>query len=142
MKCFIDECKYIRTKSKVRVSPKDWRTVFDLMSANIIRTKSKGRVSLKGWRTVFDLMSAKLMILFRTSKDYSYFFLMCCNHFFFTNNSYTTDYQAISKDYFSYKNNAIATKKKCDMIENRKTTSYVSPLYLLCKSALPPNQTR
>ena len=28
------------------------------------------------------------------------------------------------------------------MIENRKTTSYVSPLYLLCKSALPPYQSR
>ena len=69
--------------------------MFDLMSANIIRTKSKVRVSPKDWRTVFDLMSAKLMILFMTSKDYSYFFLMCCNHVFFTNNSYNADYQGI-----------------------------------------------
>ena len=30
------------------------------MSANIIRTKSKVRVSHKDWRTVFDLMSAKV----------------------------------------------------------------------------------
>lgn len=30
------------------------------MSANIIRMKSKVRVSPKDWRTVFDLMSAKV----------------------------------------------------------------------------------
>ena len=72
---------FVRTKAKVRVSPKGWRTVFrrfaeckflfarkqkcvsapkagarsleDLPTANIIRTKTKVRVSPKGWRTVF-----------------------------------------------------------------------------------------
>ena len=54
----------LRTRKKVHVSPKDWRTVFDLMSANIIRTKSKVRVSPKDWRT-FYFSSAKLLIFFQ-----------------------------------------------------------------------------
>ncbi len=85
----------IRTKSKVHVSPKDWRTVFDLMSANIIRTKSKVRVSPKDWRTVFDLMSAKVKQFSMPTKKLRDFFQTCCNHIFFTNNSYNTDYQVI-----------------------------------------------
>ena len=75
------DCNFVRTKAKVRVSPKGWRTVFrrfaeckfsfarrqkcvsaqkagarsleDLPTANIVRTKTKVRVSPKGWRTVF-----------------------------------------------------------------------------------------
>ena len=31
----VQRVEHPRTKSKVRVSPKDWRTVFDLMSAKI-----------------------------------------------------------------------------------------------------------
>ena len=102
------------------------------MSANIIRTKSKVRVSHKDWRTVFDLMSAKVKhFSMPTKKQRDYFSNVLQSHFFI-NNSYNTDYQAIQKYYSSYKNNAIATKKKSDMIE------YIKMTYFLCKSLIPP----
>ena len=46
---------FIRTKAKVHISPKGWRTVFGRFAECkfFIRTKAKVRVSPKGWRTVF-----------------------------------------------------------------------------------------
>ena len=67
---------------------------------------------------------------------------MCCNNIFLFYNSYNADYQHILRVFRPYQNHAIATNKEMilkenktnDIIRNRRTTSCVSPFFLLCSS--------